>query len=822
MSVVQPHAGTARLEFNQTSVQMFDSAVCLRCSFSSLRVTCPFRLEFVGRSATMGRQEVLLTADVNSLDDFSDELVMDETKFLRSRCGRLLLAFWGSSNTLAGIYANLSYHCIFQSLWSKCEAWDILAGRPCSDDLDSCLGLHSYALQLTLRSGKVELSHDRAGSFGAVAASTVPGNIAVVQTKDPGKLQDSAEELRRHGKVNAEAASNDFKQLNVCTGAWHGCWCLVNAPARKHLSDHMLVPMHPPAKYSMADSSLQVSAAKRSASNTGYLSKVKHGSESGFVMQELVKLLVFRSTKSDFVFVDATVFDEHGWRSQSLLRHEQMKAKVVGAQQETVRQDHALLQMVQIRNESSQKAMLVLRWVAAATIAAVQLDTKRREMHSKLLLQNGASIARQSRASRVQKSWIVGDEADGAIVHDAVQAGVREQEAMSIVKCTTRFATVMCVMIAIVKVSIYLYSGSEVVRTSALDSLGDLMANMITLYTGYRMTHVDFKKYPVGQKKFQSIGCLVFSTLMFALMFGNALSNLESLIESKDDIGHKAITRFFQQTGSVSEFSQWRADLECTDEEECTWRSPTDNAAKIQNPLKKFFEVHGDEAEKAMYANEPAELTRGEVVQQIADYENEAEQWQQLKTQNLFLGCCATYKLCLWLYCLLYAIPKSGSSVLVALATDKRNDFICTSFVITSTFFAAIFPDFTGKFIANEKVDPFVSLLLSFFIMYTWSELMVEHMTVLSEQVGNDEFCEGVRKEVFDVVKGSPCGVAGDDIKVYMSGMGHTIEVTLTVNPGTTQFAVVAELVQKLRNRLRPLEDVDRVLIMTVQTYHGA
>ena len=25
-------------------------------------------------------------------------------------------------------------------------------------------------------------------------------------------------------------------------------------------------------------------------------------------------------------------------------------------------------------------------------------------------------------------------------------------------------------------------------------------------------------------------------------------------------------------------------------------------------------------------------------------------------------------------------------------------------------------------------------------------------------------------------VKGSPCGVAGDDIKVYMSGMGHTIE----------------------------------------------
>ena len=47
--------------------------------------------------------------------------------------------------------------------------------------------------------------------------------------------------LAPQGKVNAEAASNDFKQLNVCTRAWHVCWCLVNAPARKHLSDHMLV-----------------------------------------------------------------------------------------------------------------------------------------------------------------------------------------------------------------------------------------------------------------------------------------------------------------------------------------------------------------------------------------------------------------------------------------------------------------------------------------------------------------------------------------------------------------------------------------------------
>mmetsp|Transcript_91508 Transcript_91508/g.218136 ORF Transcript_91508/g.218136 Transcript_91508/m.218136 type:complete len:462 (+) Transcript_91508:80-1465(+) len=453
---------------------------------------------------------------------------------------------------------------------------------------------------------------------------------------------------------------------------------------------------------------------------------------------------------------------------------------------------------------------------------ALTVTTSADEANRRTSTSTGASIARQSRASRVQKSWIVGEEADGTIVHDAVQAGVQEQEAMRIVKCTTRFATVMCVIIATVKVSIYLYSGAEVVRTSALDSLGDLMANMITLYTGYRMTNVDLKKYPVGQKKFQSIGCLVFSTLMFALMFGNALGNLESLIESKDDIGYMAITRFFQQTtGSISDFDAWKDDLECK-EGSCEWKKAADGAKAINNPLKQFFAVNGDEAEKKTYADQPDQLTRGEIVQQIADYENEAEQWQQLKTQNLFLGCCATYKFCLWMYCILYAIPKSGSSVLVALATDKRNDFMCTSFVILSTFFAAIFPELTGKFISDEKVDPLVSLLLSFFIMYSWSELMMEHMTLLSEQVANEEFCEGVRKEVFDVVKGSPCGVAGDDIKVYMSGMGNTIEVTLTVNAGSTQFAAVGDVVQKLRTRLRPLEDVDRVLIMTVPANDAA
>jgi len=435
----------------------------------------------------------------------------------------------------------------------------------------------------------------------------------------------------------------------------------------------------------------------------------------------------------------------------------------------------------------------------------------------------GASIQRQSRASRVQKSWILDDtQLDRSSVEDAHQAGLKEEEAIQIVKYTTRFATTMCVVIACVKVSIYFYTQAEVVRTSALDSIGDLTANMITLYTGYKMTNVDHKRYPVGHGKFQSIGCLVFSTLMFALMFGNALGNVESLLESKDDIGFEAITRFFDQTRAIPEFHLWHRELKC-DGSDCEWVAEKDGAQILPNPLIPYFAKQGTPDEKELVKDLAKTVTRGEIVEFSANYENEAQKWSKLKFQNTFLGCCATYKCCLWLYCIYFAIPKSGSSVLVALATDKRNDFICTSFVILATFFAAVCPQTTGMFLTEEKVDPFVSLILSVFIMYTWSELMKEHMTILSHQASPYEFCSGVEVEVRAIVKeDSPCTVDSDDIKAYVSGMGNTVEVTLTVKSDKkVSCSEVCNLAEVLRKRLQGLEDTERVMIFIAHPKPG-
>ena len=184
LSIFQRHAPTAHLEFSDTSVQPFDSAVCLRCSFSSLQVLCPFRLLFRGRSSTIGREESLLEANIDTWNSWGDTLANDGMTFVRSPCGRLLLAFWENGNLLAGIYASLTYKHIFQLMWPECKSSDSLAGRPRSDDLDSCLCLHGYTLRLTLRDAKVEclsntfykvaayrLGGYRAGSFGTVRAS---------------------------------------------------------------------------------------------------------------------------------------------------------------------------------------------------------------------------------------------------------------------------------------------------------------------------------------------------------------------------------------------------------------------------------------------------------------------------------------------------------------------------------------------------------------------------------------------------------------------------------------------------------------------------
>ena len=138
---------------SDASIQLFESALCLRCTFSS-QLWCPLHFNLRGRSSAVGKEELLVTSSLQKLEDWNASSEGD-CNFFRSPCGRLFAAFWGDG-TLAGMYITLHYAQILGPILGESEAWSLLAGRPQPDDLDSSLGLHDYTVMLSLRSAKLE------------------------------------------------------------------------------------------------------------------------------------------------------------------------------------------------------------------------------------------------------------------------------------------------------------------------------------------------------------------------------------------------------------------------------------------------------------------------------------------------------------------------------------------------------------------------------------------------------------------------------------------------------------------------------------------
>jgi divalent metal cation (Fe/Co/Zn/Cd) transporter len=366
----------------------------------------------------------------------------------------------------------------------------------------------------------------------------------------------------------------------------------------------------------------------------------------------------------------------------------------------------------------------------------------------------------------------------------------------------------MCVIIVIVKVFVYIKSGAAVVRTSALDSCGDLVANTITLYTGYRMSSVDLKQYPVGQAKFEPIGVTVFATLMASAMFANALGNFEDLMSEAEKERDEAVGDFYdalfgthvESEGEKHEFNDPEVGFAALR----AVVSP-DNRTKISEFFTKILASEDFPTSKA---------AAEETMNWAAEVEDPELQWPTLMFQNGFLGCCGLYKCCLWLYCLLYAIPATGSCVLVALANDKRNDFIACSFVVTTSFLAYALNDWLNEVWDADKIDPLSSLILSSVIVYTWVSLLGEQVTVLSQRSADADVLEPIRDVVRDTIRGTSCDVDGSDVKAYFSSYKYTVEVDLTVINRETPYSEVYATTSKLKQKILELDDMERALII--------
>jgi len=184
-----------------------------------------------------------------------------------------------------------------------------------------------------------------------------------------------------------------------------------------------------------------------------------------------------------------------------------------------------------------------------------------------------------------------------------------------------------------------------------------------------------------------------------------------------------------------------------------------------------------------------------------------------LLKQNAFLGCCALYKLCLFLYVQFVAVPKTGSTVLQALANDKRNDFIVTSSIISITFLTKAFegPLNHMKRGLPEMIDPMVSFILSIIIMYAWGSLMVEQFPGLSHVSVDDELLDPIREEVMTATAGLACET---DVKAYWTSSAATVEVELNIANPDIPFRDVHNTIDAIQRRIVSLEDIEKVVVV--------
>lgn len=467
---------------------------------------------------------------------------------------------------------------------------------------------------------------------------------------------------------------------------------------------------------------------------------------------------------------------------------------------------------------------------------------------------------------------------------DANAAGLNAAEAQRLVNMVTRFATVMCIIIAIVKVSLYILSKSPVVKTSALDSCGDLIANCISLYTGYKMSKLDRVAFPNGQSRFEFIGVLVFSTLMAAMMFGNLLNNLEEVtsVEAKErataildfwsglfgvpNYGPDG-TRFLDAAGVEFNVDKWdkandgimafarMAKEACVPNARAVLEDTFSDAAKgggmfmllnslvstgdVIDPglLKEHFtyvEVDGEETLTGLSDNK-----QGEIVSHVQDhaangddegtglgdfhllqflFDIKDKDERKLWFANEFLACCATYKLCLWLACKLHFIPATGSSVLQALANDKRNDFFCTSSAIVCTFLAFYNKDRLNALSEGlaDKMGSIISIVMSVVITYTWVSLLSEQIYFLSfPGVPEGDVC-AVEEEIKDMlVIDSGDSISLGEVKAYWTSQHQAVEVDLVIEPGLP-FEQVATQMAKIQKRIEARQDCGRCIVKLV------
>lgn len=298
-------------------------------------------------------------------------------------------------------------------------------------------------------------------------------------------------------------------------------------------------------------------------------------------------------------------------------------------------------------------------------------------------------------------------------------------------------------MVAI-KCLAYFISGSELIKASIFESLGDVMSSAILAVTQMKVRDDrDMHLYPRGKGRFTPLGILFFSAFAVSTMIGLIIENLEKLFGSSDE--------------------EERRDL-----------------------LRKLFE----EQPRLRWG------MRDEQLEKLISSYGEEESGGMENALVCLLVACIVIKSGLLAFCL-YAARRGESEIARTVAMDHRNDILGNSLVLIIVA-GTVWCQSSGRGGSwLEKVDPSSSLLLALYVLTCWLQTAAEQLRVLSDRRAEEEHAQAVVDFATGRVANS--GLHLVEAQTYHVGEGYAAKLELEPDRASAQTSVqVAQLLDTL------------------------
>jgi len=312
--------------------------------------------------------------------------------------------------------------------------------------------------------------------------------------------------------------------------------------------------------------------------------------------------------------------------------------------------------------------------------------------------------------------------------------------------------------LAALKLSVYLATGSVLIRASMFDSLGDVFSSLIMALTQSKVNDKrDMHLYPIGKGRFAPLGVLFFCAFMCSTMLSMAIDSLQNLVTS-DEGGAPAGPDVQAAVGSAMH------DL-----------------FKENRFLRMASWPKGSEVLIAQYSAAAADAAG-------SGGDGGVPQIDPLSTS--LLGVCVATKIVLYFWCK-YVGSKRNSEIVAALGADHFNDTFTNSMVIATMLLIhyASGTAYDGAWLG--KVDPAVSLVLSLYIVKGWVQNAMEQFAVLSDRRAEEADLEAITQATSKALAGSPLKLKKADI--YKVGdSSHRVQLDLVPDQADTESEKVA------------------------------